>query len=146
MNFTNEKQIQIVKQLDFCCLNKKTVDKVVLHSDDNWINQLISNLSKTNNIYEAFNILLELFLLLKFNNQPQYISQKDLPKRFPVSQRKFDDMVRARAIPFIQLSQKARIFDIDEVYKSIQEYKVDSYINKIDPITLNKMINQLIKR
>lgn len=144
MNFKNDSQQDIKDHLIKFELPEYLVDKIVLHADDNWITQLISKLDSSANSQEALSSTLELFMLKCFSTTPDYISKENLTKKFPVSKRKFEELIRARLIPYIEVTKKNRVFDIDEVYEHLELYKVDSIVYKIDPITLQSAINRLV--
>jgi hypothetical protein len=143
MNFKNHSQKEIKEHLLKFELPEYLVDKIVLHADDNWIEQLISKLEDAANHQEALESTLELFMLKCFSTTPSYISKENLPKKFPVSKRKLEELIRARLIPYIEVTKKNRVFNIDEVYEHLENYKVDSIVYKIDPIALQSTINRL---
>ena len=142
MDFKNKQQEKVKEQLLKFELPSELVDKIVLHADDNWIEQLIVKLDKAQNEKEALSKTLELFMLRNFS-KPTYISKKDITKKFPITKRRFEELIRAKLIPFIEVSKKNRIFSIDDIYDHLEKYKVDSIVYSVDPISLRNAIIQL---
>ncbi|WP_324171117.1 hypothetical protein [Sulfurimonas sp.] len=143
MKFANKNQVDLKTHLQIFELSETIIDKIVLHADDNWIKQLILNLESATNPQEALSSTLELFLLKNFSTTPAYISKKNIIKIFPISMRKFEELIRARLVPFIEVTKKNRVFNIDEIYDHLQNYKVDSIVYKVDPVALKSAINTL---
>ena len=147
MDFKNRQQQLLKEQLYKYELPEELVDKIVLHSDDNWIEQLIIKLDKAKNPTEALAETLKLFMLKSFSNTPAYIAKKDITKIFPISMRKVEDMIRKRLIPIaVELNNKNRIFNIDELYNHFEKYKVDSIVNRVDPILLHQTLASIKDR
>ncbi|WP_321778828.1 hypothetical protein [Sulfurimonas sp.] len=144
MKFANENQVELKTHLQIFKLPETLIDKIVLHADDNWIEQLILNLESATNPQEALSNTLELFLLKIFSTTPAYISKKDIVKKFPISMRRFEELIRARLVPFIEVTKKNRVFNIDEIYDHLQNYKVDSIVYKVDPVALQSAISRLV--
>lgn len=143
MQFKNDEQISLKERLEKFNLPTKLVDKIILHADDNWVEQLIIKLKNASNPEEALSSTLELFLLKSFSNTPHYLNKNMTVKRFPISKRTFEDLVRARLLPFVEINQKNRVYDLDEIYKHLEEYKVHSIVHRVDPVSLHALIQQL---
>ncbi len=143
MQFRNRDQNSLKEQLQKYGLPEHIIDKIVLHNDDNWIEQLIIKLQNSTTHEEALSKILELFMLRNFSNTPAYISKDTVLKKFPISKRKFEELVRQRLISFIEVSQKNRVYNVDDLYKHIEEYKVNSIVYKVDPILLQQTISSL---
>jgi predicted site-specific integrase-resolvase len=143
MKFKNIDQQTLQSHLQKFDLPKQVVDKIILHADDNWIEQIILKLDSAVNLQEALSNILELFMLRNFANSPTYMTKKDVLKKFPISMRKFEEIIRARLIPFIEISNKNRVFNIDDIYNHLENYKVDSIVYKVDPISLQTAIINL---
>jgi len=145
MQFKNNSQQDLKQQLLRFELPENIIDKIVLHSDDNWVEQLIIKLNNSKDSQDALAATLELFMIKSFKQTPAYIAKKDVVKKFPITMRKFEEAIRMRLVPYIEVTQKNRIFNIDDIYKHLENYKVDSIVNKIDPIALQSAI-QILKR
>jgi len=145
MQFKTKQQQELKEELLRFELPESVIDKIIIHSDDNWVEQLINKLKNAKNSQEALAYTLELFMLKSFVSTPMYIAKKDIPKRFPISMRKLEDAIRMRLIPFIEVTQKSRVFNVDDIYKYLEQYKVDSIVNRVDPVSLQNAIKTLTR-
>lgn len=142
MTFKNRSLQNIKKELEKYNLDKELIDRIVLYSDDNWIEQLIIRLSKCENEAEALQETLQLFLIKNFDNTPKYVNKDKALQLFPISKRKFEDLTRNRLIPTYQISTKNRLYSVDELYKYFEDLKVDSIVNRVHPIQLQTFIQK----
>jgi len=94
-------------------ISENVAEKFVLNKKDSFINHVLELIEKTKDKTFLLERLLELFLMQRNNQMPSYFyTKKDILKIFPISSRKFEEMVRNRLIPFYQITQKNKLFHL----------------------------------
>ena len=122
----------------------KIVDKILIHIDDPKISNLVDVLSNSNHdITKLVETLLIEYLAERKSKVKNLKTKEDVLKIIKIPQQKFEELVRRNLIPHLKISNKIRLFDVDEVYKALQEYKVDELVSwKIPPVVLERFILQ----
>lgn len=123
--------------------DEQIVDKILIHIDDPKISNLVELLSSQNSKNKLVEIILNEYLTERKSKVKNLKTKEDLLKIIKIPQQKFEELVRRNLIPHLKISNKIRLFDVDEVYNALQEYKVDELVSwKIPPTELEKFILQ----
>lgn len=140
-----QRNLEETKNLLTSSINdEKIVDKILIHIDDPKISNLVDVLSNSNHdITKLVETLLIEYLAERKSKVKNLKTKEDVLKIIKIPQQKFEELVRRNLIPHLKISNKIRLFDVDEVYKALQEYKVDELVSwKIPPVVLERFILQ----
>lgn len=140
-----QRNLEETKNLLTSSINdEKIVDKILIHIDDPKISNLVDVLSNSNHdITKLVETLLIEYLAERKSKVKNLKTKEDVLKIIKIPQQKFEELVRRNLIPHLKISNKIRLFDVDEVYKALQEYKVDELVSwKIPPVALERFILQ----
>ena len=117
-------------------IDKGLLDLLAIFKDKKEIKELFEKFENAANSKEIVNETIKILIKVLNDKEPKYVTKDKLLLYIPLTRRTLEEMIRHRLIPFYQVSQKVRLFNLYEVLNFTKKFKVETVFKGISPKTV----------